>query len=102
MTTDQYPPFRSDTVGHETGGTLVLPPPTAPAGSAAPVSAALTRPAVVMNANAAPEVTVWSDVGATMPALTGMAIGLLAGGAVLLAGGAVLVMLAARRAGERR
>ena len=45
MTTDQYPPFRSDTVGHETGGTLVLPPPTAPAGSAAPVSAALTRPA---------------------------------------------------------
>jgi hypothetical protein len=55
-----------------------------------------------MNANATPEVTVWSDVGATMPALTGMAIGLLAGGAVLLAGGAVLVMLAARRAGERR
>ena len=45
LTTDQYPPFRFDMVGHETGGTFVAPPPTAPAGSAAPVSAAPTRPA---------------------------------------------------------
>ena len=47
LTTDQYPPFRFDMVGHETGGTFVVPPPTAPAGSAAPVSAAPTRPAGV-------------------------------------------------------
>jgi hypothetical protein len=43
--TDQYPPSRLDLGGHETGGTLVVPPQTAPAGSAAPVSAAPTRPA---------------------------------------------------------
>jgi hypothetical protein len=43
LTTDQYPPFRFDMVGHGTGGTFVVPPPTAPAGSAAPVSAAPTR-----------------------------------------------------------
>jgi hypothetical protein len=36
LTTDQYPPFRFDMVGHETGGTFVVPPRTAPAGSAAP------------------------------------------------------------------
>jgi hypothetical protein len=57
---------------------------------------------VVMNANAGRGVTAWTDVGATMPALTGMAIGLLASGAVLVSGGAILVMLVARRAGERR
>ena len=44
-TTDQDRRFRFGTVGHETGGTFVVPPPTAPAGSAAPVSAAPTRPA---------------------------------------------------------
>ena len=50
LTTDQYPPFRFDMVGHETGGTFVVPPPTAPAGSAAPVYAAPTRPAGAMMA----------------------------------------------------
>ena len=41
LTTDH----RFDIVGLETGGTFDVPPPTAPAGSAAPVSAAPTRPA---------------------------------------------------------
>ena len=50
LTTDQYPLFRFDMVGHETGGTFVVPPPTAPARSAAPVSAAPTRPAGAMMA----------------------------------------------------
>ena len=45
LMTDAYPPFRFDMGGHENGGTLVVPPPTAPAGSAAPVSAAPARPA---------------------------------------------------------
>jgi hypothetical protein len=44
-TSDPYPPSRFDMVGHWTGDTFVVPPPTAPAGSAAPVSAAPTRPA---------------------------------------------------------
>ena len=45
LMTDQYPPFRFDMGGQETGGTLVLPPANEPVGSAAPVSAAPTRPA---------------------------------------------------------
>jgi hypothetical protein len=43
LMTDTYPPFRFD-MG-EDDGTLVVPPTTAPAGSAAPVSAAPARPA---------------------------------------------------------
>ncbi len=53
LTTDPYPPFWLDTVGHETGGTVVVPPRTAPAGSAAPVSAAPTRPAGLTQAGPA-------------------------------------------------
>ena len=45
LMTDAYPPFRFDMGGHENGGTLVVPPPTAPVGSAAPVSAAPAGPA---------------------------------------------------------
>jgi hypothetical protein len=45
LMTDKYPPFRFDMGGHENGGMLVVPPPTAPVGSAAPVSAAQARPA---------------------------------------------------------
>jgi Domain of unknown function (DUF4389) len=56
---------------------------------------------VVMNADAAPGLTVRGDVGATLPALTGIAIGLLTGGAILLAGGVLLVALAANRATAR-
>ncbi|HEY7101438.1 MAG TPA: hypothetical protein VH573_07345 [Mycobacteriales bacterium] len=57
---------------------------------------------VIMNADASRGLTVHGDVGATVPALTGIAIGLLAGGAVLVAGGTLLVVLAVRRAsGEK-
>ncbi|HEY6748790.1 MAG TPA: DUF4389 domain-containing protein [Mycobacteriales bacterium] len=45
LMTDKYPPFRFDMGGHESGGTLVVPPPTAPTGSAATASAAPTRSA---------------------------------------------------------
>jgi hypothetical protein len=47
-------------------------------------------------------VVIMNDVGATVPALTGIAAGLLIGGAVLVGGGALLVVLAVRQAcGER-
>jgi hypothetical protein len=42
---------------------------------------------VIMNADASRGLTIRGDVGATVPALTGIATGLLIGGAVLLAGG---------------
>ena len=45
LMTDRYPPFRFDMGGPEDSGTLVVPPPTAPTGSAAPASAAPARPA---------------------------------------------------------
>jgi len=81
-TGDPYPPSRFDTVGHGTGGTVVVPPRIAPAGSVAPASAAATRPAG--------------------PDSAGPAARLLAGGTVVLAGAAVLVILAARSAGDGR
>jgi len=57
---------------------------------------------VIMNADASRGLTVRGDVGATVPALTGIAAGLLIGGAVLVGGGALLVVLAVRQAcGER-
>jgi hypothetical protein len=50
---------------------------------------------VVMNADAGTGVEGDVRVGATLPALTGIAVGLLAAGAVVLAGGTVLLVVAA-------
>lgn len=55
---------------------------------------------VVMNADASPVVTVSADVGATAPALTGVAIGLLAGGVILLAIGVTLIVVPVLRVGR--
>jgi hypothetical protein len=52
---------------------------------------------VVMNADGRPGIEVGADLGARMPAVLWIAIGLLAGGAVFLAGGALLVAGAFRR-----
>jgi hypothetical protein len=57
---------------------------------------------VIMNADASRGLTVRGDVGATVPALTGVAVALLAGGAVLVAGGTLLAVLAAGRATDQR
>jgi len=51
---------------------------------------------VVMNADAGPDVTVEADVGARLPLLTWVAIGLFAAGTVLLLGAALPIYLAAR------
>ena len=51
---------------------------------------------VVMNADARPGIDVRADLGARMPAVRWVAIGLLAGGALLLAGGALLIAGAIR------
>jgi hypothetical protein len=56
---------------------------------------------VVMNASAAEGVTATADIGATLPGLTGLAVGLLIAGAVLLAIGVLIVYVAARRARTR-
>jgi Domain of unknown function (DUF4389) len=91
-------------------------PPTAPtaaaiwvAESSGPGTSVLTwKPTtgdwtvVIMNADASRGLTVRGDVGATVPALTGIAVGLLVGGAVLVAGGTLLVVLAVRRASGQR
>lgn len=57
---------------------------------------------VIMNADASRGLTVRGDVGATVPALAGIAVGLLVGGAVLLAGGTLLMVLAVRGATAER
>jgi hypothetical protein len=91
-------------------------PPTAPAAagiwvadSAGPGSRVLTWTptagdwtVVIMNADASRSLTVRGDVGATVPALTGIAVGLLIGGALLVAGGVPLVVLAVRGAAGAR
>ena len=51
---------------------------------------------VVMNANGRPGIGVQADLGARMPAVLWIAIGLLIAGAVLLAGGALLIAGAIR------
>lgn len=58
---------------------------------------------VVMNADARPGLAVRTDLGARMPAVLWIAIGLVAGGAVFLAGGGLLIAGAVRgrRAGDR-
>jgi hypothetical protein len=53
---------------------------------------------VVMNANGDPGVSVRTDVGATIPDLGWIAVGLFAGGAVLLVAAVVLIVVPARRA----
>jgi hypothetical protein len=63
---------------------------------------------VVMNADGRPGVDVKADLGATYPALQGLAVGALIGGALILVGGALLIATAIRRlagpgrAGEAR
>ena len=52
---------------------------------------------VVMNADGRPGVDVSADLGATMPMLTGFAIGSFAFGCLFLAGGVVLIVVAFRR-----
>lgn len=56
---------------------------------------------VVMNADASAGVAVSAEAGATVPALTGVAIGLLAGGVILLAVAVALIAVPVRRAGRR-
>jgi uncharacterized protein DUF4389 len=53
---------------------------------------------VAMNADAAPGLTARAGVGATLPALTWIAVGLLAAGVLLAVGGALLIVLPIRRA----
>jgi hypothetical protein len=52
---------------------------------------------VVMNADARPGVDIGADLGARVPALPWIALGLLLGGAVFLAGGILLIAAAIRR-----
>ena len=54
---------------------------------------------VVMNADGRPGVAVAADLGARMPALPWIAVGVLAAGAILLAGGALLIVGAIRKGG---
>ena len=55
---------------------------------------------VVMNADASPGVSVSADAGATLPALTAAAIGLMAGGVVLLGIAVVLIAVPVIQAGR--
>jgi hypothetical protein len=52
---------------------------------------------VVMNADGRPGIDIGADLGARMPAVLWIAVGVLAGGAVLMAGGALLIAGAIRR-----
>jgi hypothetical protein len=52
---------------------------------------------VVMNADGRPGVDIRADLGARMPALPWIALGLLVGGAVFMAGGVLLIVGAVRR-----
>jgi hypothetical protein len=55
---------------------------------------------VVMNADASPGIAATADAGATIPALTAVAIGSLAGGVILLVLGVVLILVPVLRAGR--
>ncbi len=55
---------------------------------------------VVMNAGGAPGVSVTADAGATVPALTGIAVGFLVAGVVVAAGAIALIVIPARLAGR--
>ena len=56
---------------------------------------------VVMNADARPGVSVGADLGAKVPALLWIAIGVLAAGAIFMAGGVLLIVGALSRRGIR-
>jgi hypothetical protein len=56
---------------------------------------------VVMNAGGRPGISVRADLGATYPDLLGIAVGLLAAGAVIGAGAALLITGAIRRRGSQ-
>jgi hypothetical protein len=56
---------------------------------------------VVMNADARPGIGVGADLGATYPALLGIAVGLLVAGGIFLVGGAFLIVGAIRRSRAR-
>ena len=55
---------------------------------------------VVMNADGRPGINVGADLGARMPAVLGIALGVLIAGAVFLAGGGLLIAGAFRRGGS--
>jgi hypothetical protein len=55
-----------------------------------------------MNADARPGVDVAADLGATMPALLWIAVGVLAAGTVFGVGGVLLIAGATRRASRAR
>jgi len=57
---------------------------------------------VVMNADGSPGVSVRADAGATVPALTWVAIGLLAGGLILLAASTALIAVPIARASSAK
>src|SRR5262249_15297634 len=57
---------------------------------------------VVMNADGGPGIDVQADLGARIPALPWIGVGLLVAGAVFAAGGALLVAGATRRRGAGR
>jgi hypothetical protein len=103
--------FWTDTVETESGGAPAAVPGTQDfwvASSAGPGAQTLTwDPAdgswtvVVMNADGQPGIDVRADLGARIPALPWIAIGLLAAGAVFAAGGALLIAGAFRRGAGR-
>jgi len=57
---------------------------------------------VVMNADGSPGVSVRADAGATVPALTWVAIGLLVGGLILLAASTALIVIPIARASSTK
>jgi hypothetical protein len=57
---------------------------------------------VVMNADGRPGVDAGTDLGARMPAVPWIAVGLLAGGAIFAVGGALLIVGAIRRASRAK
>ncbi|MGZ4617783.1 MAG: hypothetical protein ACXV3F_03460 [Frankiaceae bacterium] len=57
--------------------------------------------AVAMNANGSPQLTVNSQLGVEVPALTGIGIGFLVAGLVVLIGAAFLIIIPIRRAGRK-
>ena len=54
-----------------------------------------------MNADGSPGVSVRADAGATVPALTWVAVGLLVGGLILLAASTALIIIPVSRTSTR-
>jgi hypothetical protein len=99
--------FWSERVQAVPGGTPASPPGTQGfwvASASGPGTQTMTWDAangswsvVVMNADGRPGVDVTADLGATMPALLGIAVGSLVFGGIFLIGGALLIVGAIRR-----